>query len=197
MRAFVSHNHKDKPAVRSFATKLRLGGMDIWLDEWELSPGDSIPGKVGVALDTVDTVLVCWSEHASTSEWVKSELETAIIRRLEDGLRIIPVCLDDTPLPALLRPLYWVSVTEDDDQTAVNKILGVDTTGFLQGVQRLLDEATIVAVSFHGAGVYVICPNCGAPPAKLEQWGATDHDRGDQYAGVRCTECRWEEGGEV
>ncbi len=124
MRAFVSHTHKDKPAVRSFATKLRLGGVDIWLDEWELSPGDSIPGKVGVALDTVDTVLVCWSERASTSEWVKSELETAIIRRLEDGLRIIPVCLDDTPLPALLRPLYWVSVTDDDDQTAVNKILG-------------------------------------------------------------------------
>ncbi|MFF6993245.1 TIR domain-containing protein [Streptomyces sp. NPDC010273] len=146
------------------ATQLRLGGVDIWLDEWALSPGDSIPGKVGVALDTVDAVLVCWSEHARTSAWVKSELETAIARRLEDGLRIIPVRLDDTPLLALLGPLYWVSVT-DDDQTAVNKILGVDTTGFVQSVQPLLDEATIEAVSFHGAGVYVICPNCGAPPA--------------------------------
>ena len=32
MRAFVSHNHKDKPAVRSFATKLRLGGVsrEFW-----------------------------------------------------------------------------------------------------------------------------------------------------------------------
>ncbi|MDX2758501.1 hypothetical protein [Streptomyces europaeiscabiei] len=66
----------------------------------------------------------------------------------------------------------------------------VDATGFLQGVQQLLDEATIEAVFFHGADVYVIRPNCGAPPAKLEQWGATDYDRGDHYAGVRCTECR-------
>ena len=198
MRAFVSHNHKDKPVVRPFAAKLRLGGVDIWLDEWELRPGDSLPGKVGAALGTVDTVLLCWSRNASESEWVRSELEAAIVRRMEerDGFRIIPVCLDDTPLPILLRHLLRVAITEDESQGAVNQILGVsDTAGFLGLVQQFFDEAQITIASFYGAGSYVLCPGCGGSVDRLEGWHQTHGD--DQYAGVRCADCGWEEGGEV
>src|SRR5262249_46522538 len=37
---FLSHNSKDKPAVRQIAEALRdRRGLEVWLDEWELPPG--------------------------------------------------------------------------------------------------------------------------------------------------------------
>ena len=112
MRAFISHNHRDKPAVKPLAARLRLLGVDVWLDSWEIRPGDTIPGKVNHALSVVDTVMVFWSENASNSRWVNTEWETALTRSLDDdSVRVIPLLLDETPLPALLRRIMWVSLT--------------------------------------------------------------------------------------
>ncbi len=36
---FLSHNSKDKPAVRKLAEALKARGLRVWLDEWELIPG--------------------------------------------------------------------------------------------------------------------------------------------------------------
>ena len=36
---FLSHNSKDKPAVRGLGEALRERGLRVWLDEWELVPG--------------------------------------------------------------------------------------------------------------------------------------------------------------
>lgn len=36
---FLSHNSKDKPAVRTLGTALKQRGLSVWLDEWELRPG--------------------------------------------------------------------------------------------------------------------------------------------------------------
>jgi hypothetical protein len=38
MHIFLSHNSKDKEFVRRLAAQLRLGGGDVWLDEWEINP---------------------------------------------------------------------------------------------------------------------------------------------------------------
>jgi hypothetical protein len=90
---------------------LKLAGADVWLDAWEIHPGDSIVGKVNQALDLVDTVLLFWSKNAAESMWVNIEMETALTRKLSDSsVRIIPMRLGDAPLPALLRPLMYVSL---------------------------------------------------------------------------------------
>lgn len=36
---FLSHNSKDKPAVKTLGTTLKQRGLSVWLDEWELRPG--------------------------------------------------------------------------------------------------------------------------------------------------------------
>ena len=36
---FLSHNGKDKPAVKSLGAALKQRGLSVWLDEWELRPG--------------------------------------------------------------------------------------------------------------------------------------------------------------
>lgn len=91
IHAFLSHNHRDKPLVNPLASRLRMLGVEVWLDSWEIAPGDSIPGKGNEALGIADTTLVFWSSNAADSRWVDTEWQTAITRRLsDDSVRIIP-----------------------------------------------------------------------------------------------------------
>lgn len=46
-KVFVSHASEDKERfVNEFATKLRVNGIDAWLDKWEMLPGDSLVDKI-------------------------------------------------------------------------------------------------------------------------------------------------------
>lgn len=46
-KVFVSHASEDKDRfVLDFATRLRASGIDVWLDKWEMLPGDSLIDKI-------------------------------------------------------------------------------------------------------------------------------------------------------
>jgi len=48
---FLSHSSRDKAVVRGLAERLRGDGLRVWLDEWEIRPGDSIPAKIEAGLE--------------------------------------------------------------------------------------------------------------------------------------------------
>jgi DNA-directed RNA polymerase subunit RPC12/RpoP len=76
--------------------------------------------------------------------------------------------------------------------------MGLDSNDqYIRAVQAEIEEAGLEFAYFHGYGVAVGCPRCGAPVDELEPWHATDSVRDDEYAGVRCKRCRWEDGGEI
>ncbi|MET9389569.1 toll/interleukin-1 receptor domain-containing protein [Streptomyces sp. NPDC006624] len=199
MHAFISHNHRDKPDVKPLAARLRLLGVDVWLDSWEIRPGDSIPGKVNEALSLVDTVMVFWSANSSTSAWVNTEWEVALSRRLRDNsVRVIPIILDDTPLPPLLETIMWVSLADGDVDRAARELTGIESQAqLLKLMQQTVEDSGLEYRYFEGFGVVIGCPRCGAPSSKLDGWSALDHRRDDMYAGVRCSDCGWEEAGEI
>ena len=196
---FLSHNHRDKDVAAQLAAQLRLVGADVWLDDWEIRPGDSIVGKVNEALGLVDTVVLLWSENSVGSRWVDSEMATAVDRRHTDGsVRIIPVRLDDTELPPLLRPLKWIDLDSDRIDVVVRKTMGIDShADLIKIIQQTIMEAGFDFRYFNGYGVAVGCPKCGSPSKDLEGWADTDYQRGDEYAGARCRRCGWSDGGEI
>jgi hypothetical protein len=197
--AFLSHNRADKEVARQIGAQLALVGAYVWFDDWEVRAGDSIPGKVNDALASVDTVILVWSANAMGSQWVRAELETAIARAIEDhAFRVICVRLDDTPLPALLRRLRWVNLSDGDVTRAVNEIMGFATDqDRLRAIQVTLDEAGIEIRWFQGYGPVVCCPRCGAGIDRLKGWSQVDHSRDDIYAGFECEECGFNDGGEI
>jgi hypothetical protein len=67
----------------------------------------------------------------------------------------------------------------------------------LLAIQGALDEAGIEVRHFEGYGPGVCCPQCGAKVSRLRGWSQTDLQRDATYAGVRCDDCGFEDGGEI
>jgi hypothetical protein len=195
---FLSYNHADKEDARAIAAHLKLTGAEVWIDEWEVRAGDSIPGKLNEGLSAFDIFVLVWSESAARSNWVRDELQSAIKRGIDDEtIRIIPVLIDRTPLPPLLSHLRYLRVDESVAKV-VDEILGfANERSRTMAIQQTLDEAGIDVGDFPGYGPIVGCPSCGAGLKSIAGWSQTDYERDDVYAGARCTECGWSGGGEI
>lgn len=198
-RFFVSHNRADKDFARRLSAALTLAGAQVWFDDWVIKPGDSIPFEIDKGLAGFDAFLLLWSAGAAGSRWVQLERDAAIARWANgDSYHFVPVRLDATPLPKIISSIKSVDATDGDHLRTARELLGLESeSDFRRAVQEVIDESGLEFREFYGAGVYVCCPKCGLPAVKLEQWSATDFQRDDEYAGVRCPECGWEDGGEI
>ena len=106
---FLGHSSKDKAVVRAVAERLRKDGLRVWFDEWEITPGDSIPAKMEEGLEHSRVLLLCMSASAFGSEWAQLEAGTFRFRDpLNKERRFIPVRLDDAPIKgSLAQFLAW------------------------------------------------------------------------------------------
>jgi hypothetical protein len=158
MNVFLSHNHADRDIARGLGAQLKLAGADVWFDEWEIRAGDSIPGKLDEGLVAFDTFILLWSAHASRSQWVRRELESAIHRGMENpSMRIIPVRLDETDLPALLLPLRRLDLFElRGVGEVVREVMDfASERDRIRAIQSVLGSAQIEIDFYHGYGPIV------------------------------------------
>ncbi len=106
---FLSHSSKDKAEVRAVAERLRGDGLRVWLDEWEIRPGDSIPSKVEEGLERSRVLVLCMSANAFGSDWAGLEAGTFRFRDpLNKERRFIPLRLDDAPVKGSLAQFLYV-----------------------------------------------------------------------------------------
>ncbi|MGE0083616.1 MAG: toll/interleukin-1 receptor domain-containing protein [Desulfococcaceae bacterium] len=59
---FLSHNKKDKPAVRKLAQRLKQSGLRVWFDEWIIRPGDDIFLQIEQGLQDSRTLILCMKQ---------------------------------------------------------------------------------------------------------------------------------------
>lgn len=100
-KVLISHASEDKDRfVLAFAEALRKNGIDSWVDRWEMRPGDSFVDKIfeeGIASASV--VVVILSKFSINKPWVSQELDSAFVRKVNNGTKFIPVILDDCKIP--------------------------------------------------------------------------------------------------
>jgi hypothetical protein len=111
-RTFVSHASEDKDRfVIDLARRLRASGIDAWLDDWELQPGDSLVDRIfEEGIGNADAFIVVLSKHSIAKKWVREELNAAVVKRLSEGTLLIPVLIDDVEVPQALRSTLWVKI---------------------------------------------------------------------------------------
>lgn len=107
---FLSHSSKDKAVVRPLAERLRADGVRVWLDEWELKPGDSIPAKIEEGLERSRVLALCMSANAFGSDWARLEAGTFRFRDpLNKERRFIPLRLDEAEIKGSLAQFLYIN----------------------------------------------------------------------------------------
>lgn len=111
--AFISHSTKDKPFVRKLAADLVASGVKVWLDEQNILVGDSIPEKIAQGLAESDFFLIVVSENSVKSEWVKKELNSAIVNEIERRkVTILPIKLDGAKMPDTINDKLYADFSQ-------------------------------------------------------------------------------------
>ncbi len=116
MPIFISYSHKDKAFVDKLATQLVSRNVNIWLDRWELSVGDSLVERIQDAVDGASALLVVLSKSSTASEWCKKELSAGLLRELEEKrVVVMPVMLEDCEVPVFARGKMFADFRTDFD----------------------------------------------------------------------------------
>lgn len=111
-KVFVCHAREDKERfVRDFATKLRAKGIDAWVDEWEMLPGDRLVDKIfEEGIKNAQAVIVVLSKYSVDKPWVREELNASMVKRINEGSKLIPVIIDDCQVPVCLQSTVWEKI---------------------------------------------------------------------------------------
>jgi len=114
---FLSHSTKDKPAVREVARRLKAAGLRVWLDEWEIKPGDPITSRISDGLEQSRILLFFMSENAFSSEWAALERDTALFRSPQNAdRRFIPLRLDDAPIKLIISNYAYIDWRQKSEE---------------------------------------------------------------------------------
>jgi hypothetical protein len=193
MLVFLSHNIKDKEFAREIALFLVAENINVWFDEWEISAGDSIVEQINKGLLGCTHFLIIWSINASTSNWVRRELHSTLTKAIKDGIpRVIPIMLDDTPLPELIADIRYIKYkggSEKDRNSIINSVTGHGPSeDFIKAIVKKYNE---VITDYTGRDPFGLkaCPKCGS--TKLKGGTYTDYVRDDVYYFLECKECGW------
>lgn len=110
---FLSHNSKDKPAVRQIAEVLKQRGLKVWLDEWELVPGRPWQDALEEIIQTTLTAAVLVGKDG-LGPWEIPEMRGCLSEFVNRKLPVIPVLLPNAPnqpdLPLFLKQFTWVDL---------------------------------------------------------------------------------------
>jgi hypothetical protein len=204
MQTFVSHNIRDKEIAREIAIFLAAENINVWFDEWEIAAGDSIVEKIESGLLDCSHFVILWSINSSKSNWVRRELSSALVQAISDNrLRVIPIVLDNTPLPPLIADLSYVRYqggTEHDRAEIIRAIANqMPSNTFIKAIVKKYHELVRNSEEEDTLG-YIACPKCGSLDIEPFDEVEVETDVGDDgsalhypiyIAAVRCSDCDW------
>lgn len=115
MRVFISHSHEDKQIVSRITDDLRKHGIQVWLDEDLISPGEQWADKISEAFENSNAILVIISHNTAESRWQTSEIAFAVAtQRRDPSKRIIPVLIDrQADVPFFLKDLVYCDLSSE------------------------------------------------------------------------------------
>jgi hypothetical protein len=112
---FISHMGSDKPLARAIGEALRSRDLSVWLDEWVMRPGDVLSEQIARGIESSKYFLILLSQAALEQDWVRYELELALVRQVGSKERyIVPILLDDAKPPFAIRHLLYHRMSDGE-----------------------------------------------------------------------------------
>lgn len=189
-KAFISHNKADKKIARALSEALLGLGIDPLFDEWEIAPGESLIAWIGQGIGDCDVFVLVWSMAASRSNWVGTELRAALRRRVEDdGLRVVPVIVDNAPLPTLVADYKGFDIGQGVEKIACEIAGSPKKEIVIKRLHSLLMEKLHGSKPLEQQPLAIFCERCYS--SKLTHRTQTDEDHDRMYYLVSCQDCDW------
>jgi hypothetical protein len=114
---FISYTPEDRELAKRIALNLNEAGARTWLDVNNLLPGQAWQSEIASAIRRSNVFLLLLSRHvAGKRGYIQKEIRYALDemkQRPADRMYIIPVRLDDSPVPSDLASLQWVDMFPD------------------------------------------------------------------------------------
>lgn len=137
LRVFLCHASQDKPAVRKLHELLISHGIDAWLDEVKLLPGQDWKREIANAICTSDAIIICATQASVTREgFVQKELRWALDvgeEKPEGTIFLVPTKLEQCELPSRLLDRQWVDLFVDGGFDRLLEALRLRATGRATG----------------------------------------------------------------
>jgi len=105
---FISYAHKDADWVQNLADNLYQADFEVFIDSWEIAPGDVLVHKIDEGILKSKTGILVVSPEALSRPWVLEEYAAMMNRAVEGKQRLIPVLLADAEMPPLLASRIWI-----------------------------------------------------------------------------------------
>jgi hypothetical protein len=112
-KVLISYRRGHEKFAEAVAHRLGKEGIVPLFDKWESRAGDSIPGKIAEWPNESMACVIVVTEDYERGTWATVEFDGAITKRATEGYTVVPLVLDNCPVPELLKPLVQVHFTTD------------------------------------------------------------------------------------
>ncbi len=103
---FVSHAGRDRAWAEWVGWQLEQAGVSVVLDFWDWRAGDNFVVRMNHALGSCTSmVALCSETYFEPARWTSQEWTAAIAIAKDRPHFLVPVRIDDAPVPPALRPL--------------------------------------------------------------------------------------------
>ena len=100
---FISYAHADAAWVEVLAGNLHQAGLEVWLDQWEITAGDVLVHKLDQGILRSRHGVLVVSPTAMGRRIVGEEYAAMWTRAVAGQQRLIPVLYQDAELPPMLK----------------------------------------------------------------------------------------------
>jgi hypothetical protein len=121
---FLSHASEDKNYVRELASALDRRGISYWLDEFQITLGDSLRRVIDTGLANSRFGIVILSKHFFAKEWPQRELDGLLALEIEEKV-ILPV---------------WHEISEDEVKSFSPSLAGRFAAKTTEGIETVADK---------------------------------------------------------
>lgn len=115
-KIFISYSYNDKSFVNWLVERLAREDISVWYDTNEINVGDSLTKKIEEGIKSSSFIIIVLSKSSVKSKWVNYEFNTALVYSAQrQGVKILPVLMEDTVIPSNLSSLRYADFTKNKD----------------------------------------------------------------------------------
>ncbi len=104
-KVFISYSTNDFPIVENVRRLLTNPGVEVFIAEYSVSPGNQLNNTIVTAIKNCDLFVLLWSRNSKFSEYVPQEIGIA----RGNNKPIFPIVLEDgLELPGFIKELKYL-----------------------------------------------------------------------------------------